>query len=401
MVCAPVKRVLLVASGGIALVKLPPLIRLLRKAGYELRLVLTENAARFIAPLTFEALLDHPVYDDMFARRNSLAHISLREWAEMVLLVPGTANMIAKIAAGIADDLASTVLLGAGGTALPRYICPAMNDAMWASPATQRNIAALIADGWRILGPVEGDLACGASAPGRMLEPEDIFRAIEEQGERFAGKIVITAGATQENVDAVRFISNHSSGRMGAALALSAKARFQEVVFIHAALTIAPPDGVRLVQALSACAMLEAVRRELPGSAALVMAAAVADFMPDRCTEGKIKKSGRSSLDLHLIPTPDILRETIPEREGVYTIGFALEGGSLIQYAEQKLSEKSLDAIVANPLNEEGAGFGTDTNRAVYITRDGAREDWPLMPKREMADRVLDRALAALAHKRG
>ena len=401
MVCATMKRILIVASGGIAIIKLPLLIRMLRKEGCEVRLVLTENAARFITPLTFETLLDHPVYDDMFARRSSLTHISLREWAEMVIVAPGSANLIAKIAAGIADDLASTVLLGAGGTVLPKYICPAMNDAMWASPATRRNIAALAADGWRMLGPAEGELACGAKGTGRMIEPEEIARAVLEPlpaPQRFAGKIVITAGGTQEDVDAVRFIGNRSSGRMGAAIAAAAKASFQEVVCIHAALTAALPEGVRAVEALSAREMLLAVRRELAGACVLIMAAAVADFTPDVQHTGKIKKREQDGLALHLIPTPDILRETIPERRegGVYTVGFALESDSLVQYAGEKLREKSLDAIVANPLGEADAGFGADTNRAVYLTKDGDREDWPLMTKREMADRLLSRVLSAV-----
>ena len=403
MVSSPMKRILLVASGGIAIIKLPLLIRMLRKEGCEVRLVLTENAARFITPLTFEALLDHPVYDDMFARRESLTHISLREWAEMIVVVPGTANLIAKMANGLADDLASAVLLGAGGTNLPRFICPAMNDAMWASPATQRNIAVLSADGWRILGPVEGDLACGVHASGRMVEPEEIVRAIlAKDAARFEGKIVITAGGTQEDVDAVRFISNRSSGRMGAALAEAARARFAEVVFIHAALSVPIPSGVRSVQALSARAMLEAVQKELAGARALIMAAAVADFMPYTPHDGKIKKFDRQVLDIHLIPTPDILRETAENRRdaGVYTVGFALESEQLVEYAQEKLRAKSLDAIVANPLGEAGAGFGTDTNRAIYISKDGGAEDWPLMSKKEMADRILDRALSALSRTR-
>jgi phosphopantothenoylcysteine decarboxylase/phosphopantothenate--cysteine ligase len=447
MVCAPMKKILLIGSGSIAIIKLPALIRLLRKEGHELRLVLTGNATRFISPLTFEALLDHPVYEDMFARRDSLTHISLRKWADMVVLVPATANIIAKAANGIADDLASAVLLGA---ASPRFVCPAMNDAMWAAPATQRNIALLKADGWTVLGPAHGELACGDTAAGRLLEPEEIARAIQDATQArndcgipaaaptlpsgsqacLPGKIIITAGATQEDIDAVRFISNRSSGRMGAALAEAARGRFQEVVFIHAAITVPRPSGsvsalsrVRCVEALSAQGMLQAVRDELEGARALVMAAAIADYMPAAKYDKKLKKKGGDTLDLHLIPTPDILRETADERlaRGVHTTGFALESDALIAYAQQKLREKSLDAIVANPLGEEGAGFGTDTNRAVYITREGtqarndrgipaaaptlplpctlragSQEDWPLMSKREMADRVIDRVIAAL-----
>ncbi|MDR2734376.1 MAG: bifunctional phosphopantothenoylcysteine decarboxylase/phosphopantothenate--cysteine ligase CoaBC [Spirochaetota bacterium] len=401
MVLAPLKRILLVGSGGIALVKLPALIRMLRRQGYELRLVLTENAARFITPLTFETLLDHPVYIDPFARRDNLLHIGLRKWAEMAVLVPGTANMIAKLAHGIADDLASAVLLGAGGTAIPRIVCPAMNDAMWEAPATRRNIEQLIRDGWRMAGPVTGELACGDDAPGRMAEPEEIFRVIESLSagdKRAPYKIVITAGATEEDIDAVRCITNHSSGRMGAALAEAARERFMDVVCIHGALRVPPPQGVRLIEARSARAMLQAVQSEIADANALVMAAAVADFVPDVKAAGKIKKSG-SGMDLHLVPAPDILLETraLRARAGFHTTGFALESDALAEYAQEKLAAKYLDAIVANPCSEPGAGFGSETNRAVYLTKDGAREDWPTMPKREMADRILDRVLLALS----
>jgi len=399
MVRAPLKRILLVGTGGIALVKLPALIRMLRAQGYALRLVLTENAARFITPLTFETLLQSPVYIDPFARRDNLLHIELRKWAEMVVVAPGTANMIAKVAHGIADDLASTVLLGAGG--IPRVVCPAMNDAMWAAPATQRNIAQLARDGWRFVGPVTGELACGDAAPGRMAEPEEIFRAIEDisaQEGRAPYKIVITAGATEEDIDAVRCITNHSSGRMGAALAEAARARFTDVVCIHGALRVPPPAGVRLVEARSARAMLQSVCAEIADANALVMAAAVADFVPDTRATGKIKKNA-SGLDLRLVPAPDILLETqaLREREGFHTTGFALESDELARHAQEKLIAKHLDAIVANPCSEPGAGFGSETNRAIYITKEGAREDWPIMSKREMADRILDRVLLALS----
>jgi phosphopantothenoylcysteine decarboxylase / phosphopantothenate---cysteine ligase len=403
MVRAPLKRILLVGSGGIALVKLPALIRMLRARGYELRLVLTENAARFITPLTFETLLQSPVYIDPFSRRDNLVHIELRKWAEMAVVAPGTANLIAKIAHGIADDLASTVLLGTGG--IPRVVCPAMNDAMWAAPATQRNIAQLAQDGWRIAGPVTGELACGDAAPGRMAEPEDIFRAIETisaEGERAPYKIVITAGATEEDIDAVRCITNHSSGRMGAALTEAARTRFTDVVCIHGALRVPPPAGVRLIEARSARAMLQSVRSEIADAHALVMAAAVADFVPDTQVPGKIKKNA-NGLDLRLVPAPDILLETkaLREKPGFHTTGFALESGALERHAQEKLIAKHLDAIVANPCSELGAGFGSETNRAIYITKEGTREDWPTMPKREMADRILDRVLRALSEPKG
>lgn len=393
MVCPPLK-ILVIATGGIAVVKLPALIRLFRRQGALVRVVLTENAARFVTPLAFEALSDQPVYEDMFARRDSFTHISLRQWADVVLVAPATANIMGKIVTGIADDLASTVALGAAGAAVRRYLCPAMNDAMWTAPATQRNLAQLAADGWKILGPGRGELACGDSGPGRMLEPEEIARQVlgRYNGSPGLGKLVVTAGATRQPIDAVRFISNHSTGRMGVAVAQAALGRFSEVVLIHAFLAVPVPCGVRCREALTAEAMLEAVQDELADAQALVMCAAVADFTPEAVFDGKLKKAGRSSLDIRCVPAPDILKSTRTLRlsRSIRTIGFAMETGSLDEQALGKLEEKGLDGIVANPLDVPGAGFGGDTNIAVYFGRDGAREDWPLMSKGEMAERIME-----------
>ncbi len=385
--------VLLIATGGVAVVKAPALVRLFRKKGAVVRVVLTENAARFVTPLAFEAVSDQPVYEEMFARRDSFTHISLRQWADVVLIAPATANIMGKIAGGIADDLASTVAVGVAGAGVPRYLCPAMNDAMWAAPATQRNLAQLEKDGWEILGPASGDLACGESGPGRMLEPEEIVVAVfrEAPAVPCPGKIIVTAGATRQPIDAVRFLSNRSTGKMGVAIAEAAKKVFSEVVLIHAALSVPPPVGVRVREALTAEAMLQAVTEELADAKALVMCAAVSDFTPETVFSGKLKKAGRASLDIHCVPAPDILAETKALRAGnsVSTIGFAMETADLEQEAKGKLERKGLDGIVANPLDVPGAGFGTGTNLAVYFSRSGEREEWPMMSKEQMADLIL------------
>lgn len=391
--------ILVAVSGGVAAVKIPQLIRGFRKKGDSVRVVLTANAARFVTPLAFEAVADGPVYDDMFARRDSFTHISLRQWADCIVIAPATANVIAKIAAGIADDLVTTVALGASGAGLPRFVCPAMNDAMWRAPATARNCAVLAADGWTILGPGTGELACGDSGPGRMLEPDDIVRAVRDRRESLLpGKVIVTAGATRQALDAVRFVSNHSTGKMGIAIARALRERFSDVVLVHAALSEPLPEGIRCRAALSAEAMLAALDEELDGARALVMCAAVSDYTPKTVYEGKLKKSGSEAIVVEMVRTPDILGATADKRreQGIYTVGFAMETENLEGYARTKLEGKVIDAIVANPLDEPDAGFGSETNRAIFLTARGGREEWPLESKTAMAGRIAEHVAAAV-----
>ena len=379
-------KVLVGVTGGIAAYKTLSLIRLFKKAGYEVKVVLTENAARFVTPLSFETVSGNPVYDDTFARRESLSHISLRDWADLLVVAPATANFMAKAAAGIADDLLSTLVLSFSRR---RYVCPAMNEGMWAAEATGRNLRRMLEDGWKQIGPASGELACGVAGEGRMSEPEDIFSRIHSP-DRLSGKIVVTAGATRQRLDAVRFLSNNSTGKMGCAVAAEALQRFKEVVLVHAGLSVPVPSGVRAVAAMSAEDMLEALREELYGASALVMAAAVSDYTPAEVHQGKMKKEA-GDLDLRLVRTPDLLLETREQRRGVFTVGFAMESENMEENALEKLRSKGLDCIVANPLGLADAGFASDTNRVVFFDRAGGREDWGLLLKSEVAARIVER----------
>jgi len=380
-------KVLVGVTGGIAAYKTLALIRLLRKAGSEIKVVLTGNGAKFVTALSFESISGTPVYDDTFARRESLAHLSLRDWADLLVIAPATANFLGKAANGIADDLLSTLALS---FRKERYICPAMNVGMWEALATRRNLRQMQGDGWHTIGPGSGDLVCGVTGDGRMSEPEEIAAVLLGAG-RSKGKIVVTAGATREPVDAVRFFSNSSTGKMGCAVAEAAAHCFEEVVLVHASLAVPVPDGVRAVTALTAEEMLQTLRKELSGAHALVMAAAVSDFTPEKMFPGKIKKAGAEGMALQLVRTPDLLLETREQRQSVFTIGFAMESENLEENAMNKLRAKGVNCIVANPLGLADAGFTSDTNRVLFLNSEGVREDWGLMPKKEIAGRIVER----------
>lgn len=386
--------ILVGVTGGIAAYKTLSLVRLLRERGAAVRVVMSENAARFVTPLSFETVSGQPVSIDPFGSRDNMAHISLRDWADLLVVAPATANFMAKAATGIADDLLSTTALACR---CPRLICPAMNSAMWDAAPTRRNLDRLLGDGWTVIGPERGGLACGEEGPGRMSEPELILEACLQAapGHKVPAKIVVTAGATRQPLDAVRFLTNRSTGLMGTALARAAAVRFGEVVLVHAGLTVPLPAGVRTVEALTAEAMLEALQAELPGAAALVMAAAVADYTPETVLPGKLKK-GEGPLVLSLVRTPDILLETRALRQGIYTIGFAMESDELEANARKKLEAKGLDMIVANPLGLPDAGFGTPTNRVLVLDREGGREDWGLLTKEAIAGRLIAGLVQAL-----
>lgn len=393
------KKILIGVSGGIAAYKIQFLVRALRRGGAEVRVMLTAHAEHFVTPLSMEALSGNPVYSRLFASRDNYAHISLREWADLFILAPLTANLAGKLANGIADDLISTTALG---WEKPGLLCPAMNEAMYRAPVVQRNLSLLKQDGWHILGPGAGDLACGTSGQGRMVEPEEIVAVADKLSapvDRHPGKIVITAGACRQPIDPVRFISNRSTGKMGAALAHAAVARFDRVTVVCAAMQAELPTGVVRVDVETAGEMLEALRRELADADALVMAAAVADFQVEAPAASKIKKEKNSSLHLVLLPAPDILKETAQQRRsrGVVSVGFAMETEQLVENAARKLTEKALDGIVANPLDDPEAGFGVDTNRVHFLTpSDGdapAVESWPVMSKRDVGAAVIDRVV--------
>ncbi|MCA1628450.1 MAG: bifunctional phosphopantothenoylcysteine decarboxylase/phosphopantothenate--cysteine ligase CoaBC, partial [Acidobacteria bacterium] len=371
-------------------------------AGCRVRVAMTKHATKLIAPLTFRALSGEHVIVDDYAPDNPdpIAHITFSQTVDLFLVVPATANIIAKFANGIADDFLSSTYLACNA---PVLVAPAMNTTMWNHPATRRNLAQLRADGVHIVEPDSGEMACGTFGPGRLSEPERIVAAALEilrgtnesattQRRDLAGeRIMITAGATREEIDPVRFISNRSSGRMGFALAEAARERGAEVTLVAGVTSVEPPAGIRVVRALSAEEMHKAVMAEMQNSTVFIGAAAVADYRAARRAEQKIKKSAHA-LTLTLELTPDILAAVSRARhDGLLVIGFAAESDHVLAHAQDKLARKNLDAVVANDITRAGVGFDTETNAVTIITRASATPvELPLMSKRETAHRILD-----------
>jgi phosphopantothenoylcysteine decarboxylase/phosphopantothenate--cysteine ligase len=386
------RRVLLGVTGGIASYKSAWLARLLWKAGAEVDVVMTRAATEFVGPVTFEALTGRPVHIDLFTPGSGLHHIRLAREADAVVIAPATADFMARAAHGQGDDLLAAVLLA---TQAPVLLVPAMNDRMWAHPQTTRNVAHLREIGYTVLEPDTGMLAAGeGSGPGRSPEPDVIFahaaRLLEPH--TWSGRrVVVTAGATREPLDPVRFLSNRSSGKMGTAIASAAWRRGADVVLIAGPLAVPAPVGPELVSVETTETMACAVRDALPQADVLVMAAAPADFRPAECTPTKIKKS-EAPAALALASTPDILAETRAlRRDGAVVAGFALETNDAIEHGTAKMHAKGLDMIVVNNALEPGAGFSVDTNRVTLLFPDGTAEDIALMPKTELAEVILDR----------
>jgi phosphopantothenoylcysteine decarboxylase/phosphopantothenate--cysteine ligase len=392
--------VLLGVSGGIASYKTAWLARLLHKAGAEVDVVMTRAATEFVGPVTFEALTGRPVHTGLFDAGRALDHIHLAREADAVIVAPATADLMARAATGQADDLLTACLLA---TEAPVLLVPAMNDRMWAHAQTQANAARLRELGYRLLDPDDGVLAAGeGSGPGRMPEPETIFahvgRLLEDDAAPLVGRrVVVTAGPTREAIDPVRFVSNHSSGRMGVSVAAAAWRRGASVTLIAGPLAVPAPVGVSLVHVESTDEMRQAVERELAQADVLVMAAAPADYRPAEVATNKLKKTGRPRA-IELEENADILRSTAPlRRQGAVVVGFALETDDLIENAKRKLDAKSLDLIVLNDAKEEGAGFGVETNRVTLLTRGTPEpERLPLLTKPQVADVILDRVEALL-----
>ena len=391
-------RVLLGVSGGIASYKSAWLARLLTLAGAEVDVVMTPAALEFVGAITFEALTGRPVHSEIFGAGNALDHVKLARSANAIVVAPATADFCARAASGQANDLLTAILLAASA---PVMLVPAMNDHMWAHPQTKQNVAHLRSIGYHVVPPDEGMLAAGeGSGPGRMPEPETIFAhagwLLEDRRALGGKRIIVTSGPTQEPLDPVRFISNHSSGKMGAAIAAAAWRRGAEVLLVTGPTSVATPPGACVVRVETTEQMRDAVARELPDADALIMAAAPADFRATAVAEQKIKKSA-SPRAIDLSPTPDILASTIDaRRDGSVVVGFALETEDVITHGREKLERKHLDLIVVNDATEAGAGFGVDTNRVTLLARDGADEHLPLMPKRELADVILDRVVRLL-----
>lgn len=363
-------------------------------------MVMTRSAARFVAPLTFRVISGNPVYLRLFEepRAWDVQHVSLARWAEILLIVPATANVIGKLASGIADDMLTTVCLA---SAARKVLAPSMDAEMWSNPILKENLQKLSRHGFIIIEPEEGRLASGVVGKGRLPDPEKIVEFVAnlfferggpEAGSRLAGKrVIVTAGPTREPIDPVRFISNRSSGKMGYTLAAAASRRGARVTLISGPTNLAPPPGVETIRVESARDMLNEVLGRLDAADVIVKAAAVCDFCVESPAEHKIKKEGREGLALSLTRTPDILGEVGRRKGSKILVGFAAETQDLLENAKRKLLAKNLDMIVANKVNEEGSGFESDTNKVTIIYRDGATEDLPLLPKAEVADVILDR----------
>ncbi len=390
------KFITLGVTGSIAAYKAAEVASLLAKAGADVHVIMTAGACKFVAPATFAALTGNPVHTDLFggAGGRLIPHIELAK-AHLLVVAPATANILAKAAHGLGDDLLSATILAAKG---PVLFCPAMNVQMYRNPATQANIAALKRYGHRVLEPGRGQLACGEQGEGRLPEPEEIFEEIARllgPAQDMRGlRVLVTAGGTREPIDPVRFISNYSSGKMGYALARAAAARGAAVTLVSAPTALAPPGGVQVVFVETAQQMYEAVLEHFPQADIVVKAAAVADYRPAKTAEQKIKKEGET-LVIELERNPDILFELGRRKQPHQVlVGFAAETENLLANARRKLAEKNADLLVANDVTRPGAGFGADTNIVKLIYRSGETVDLPLMEKTALADRILDAALS-------
>ncbi len=390
------RRILVAVTGGIAAYKVPELIRILRRAGACVRCAMTPAAQEFVAPLVLQTLTGQPVRTDLFdaSQEGEIDHISLADWAELVILAPATANTLAKLSCGLVDNLVSALLLA---TRAPLLVAPAMNLNMWEHPATRSNMEILRQRGICTIGPEVGELACGWEGAGRMSQPEAIAAEAELLlGSRdLAGEVVlVSAGGTREPIDSVRYLGNRSSGKMGFAVAAEAALRGADVVLVAGPTALATPSGVRRVDVQTALEMRDAVLAEFERATITVMAAAVADFRVTRPSELKIKKedlADDSGWTLELTRNPDILAE-LCERKGDRTVvGFAAESHDLIASARRKIARKGCDLLVANNISSETSGFDVDDNAVVFVWPGGQVEELPILPKREVAAQLLDR----------
>lgn len=387
------KTILVGVSSSIAIFKACELVSQLRQRGASVHVLMTKNATKLIAPLTFHALSGNPVIVDLFEpKEHSVQHVALADQADALAIVPATANIIAKLANGIADDAVSTTALACQA---PLIIAPAMETKMWEHPATQRNIQVLRERGAIIVEPEEGWLASGKMGKGRLASVDKIIAAIETalgwKRDLEGWKVLVTAGATREPIDSVRFISNPSSGKMGVAVAQVAKERGANVVLVAGHMEVSPPEGIEVVKVKTAREMIDAVMKYADWFDVLVSAAAIADFAPKQKVEGKIRRSETGTLLLELEPTPDLLATVRRHCPHAFLVGFAAEVGEPLQGAIDKLKRKGLNMIVANDVTQPDSGFGVDTNRCIFIFADGSIEPLPLLSKREVAERLWDK----------
>jgi phosphopantothenoylcysteine decarboxylase/phosphopantothenate--cysteine ligase len=392
------RRVLLGVTGGIAAYKACLLARLLTRAGAEVQAVLTRAATRFVGPDTFSALTGRRAYVDLWEEPGVVLHVRLAHEADVAVVAPLTANVLAKLAAGIADDLLTSTLLECRA---PLVLAPAMHTGMWEHPATQANIDTMRVRGTIVVAPESGPLAAGDEGAGRLAEPEVIFPAVERAIERGTGElagrsVVVTAGPTWEPIDPVRFVGNRSSGRMGFAVARALSARGAEVTLIVGPGTVQPPTGMRVVRVQTAEEMRSAVLGASSDASAVVMAAAVADFRPEHLEASKVKKEVGPP-EVKLVATPDILAELGAEKGRRVLVGFAAEtGGDLVATARAKLEAKHLDLVVVNEVGREGTGFGSETNTAAVVAADGRDTSLRTWTKAELASAICDRLVELL-----
>lgn len=387
------KHVVLGVTGGIAAYKACEVVSRLRKLHAEVDVIMTENATRLVQPLTFETLSNRPVCVDTFSRIESwdVKHISLAQKADLMVVAPATANIMAKLAHGIADDMLSTTLLA---TKAPILLAPAMNTGMWTAEATQQNLQTLLGRGVKTIGPGSGFLACGDTGSGRMSEPAEIVEAIQSilcpKRDLEGLKVLITAGPTVERIDPVRYLTNDSSGKMGYAIAEAAQKRGADVTLVSGPVHIPAPAGVNVVPVTSTLSLYECMMEHCEKQDIIIQAAAPADYRVEHIADQKIKKQSGEPFTLTLVENPDIAKAVGQHKQsGQVLVGFAAETQNVMANAQSKLEKKNLDLIVANDVTEEGAGFGVDTNIVTLITKDGSTA-LPKMSKREVADRILD-----------
>lgn len=397
------RRVILGVTGSIAAYKAAEIVRALKKDGADVRVVMTEAACRFVAPLTFEVLSGHKVFTGLWDEQageltrldsweGGPVHLEARG-ADLVLIAPATANIIGKAACGIGDDLLSSLLLA---SKLPVLVAPAMNVNMLQNPVVQENLTRLRNRGWKVVESEEGELACGDQGAGRLASLETIMSALREAvmpSSPLAGqKVLVTAGRTEEPIDPVRYISNRSSGKMGFALAKAASRRGADVTLVAGVTSVDPPSGAEVVPATTAEKMAEEVKARARDCRVLLMAAAVSDFRPAEPRQQKMKKSDKARpTSIPLVYTADVLRQIVDSAAGRITVGFSLETENERERALSKLKEKELDLVVMNNPSEPGCGFGSDTNKVTFLYPDGKFEDLPLLPKDTVAEQVMDR----------
>ena len=386
------KRIVVGVSGGIAAYKACDLVSKLSKKDYEVKVILTKHAEKFVSKLTFEALCHNYVETDLFDESNEdpIAHITLAKWADLMIIVPATANIIAKVTHGISDDLLSTTFLACNKH---KMICPAMNTQMYENPMTQKNIQACKDLGYQILDPVVGHLACNDTGRGKMIEPADIVEAIDNYfntSNKLSGKtVLISAGPTQEAMDPVRFISNHSSGKQGYAIAKAAKAMGANVILVSGPVQLEKIEGIQTIDVTSALDMFEAIKQNADKADYIIMAAAVSDYRPENIAEHKIKKSD-DTIEMTFVKNPDILAYLGQCKTKKQIIcGFAMETQDLDKNAKEKLEKKNCDMLIANNLFVSGAGFQTDTNIVSLLTKDSI-EHLPKLSKEELGQKILE-----------